>query len=80
VVYGNDACTGPALVPGLTTSLVHVYDAGTDPTTHGAQPTGSGVVNLVTVSVVGYSFASVVPFVVPNLTFNEIGTTMRQVL
>jgi hypothetical protein len=29
---------------------------------------------------VGYSFASVVPFVVPNLTFNEIGTTMRQVL
>jgi Flp pilus assembly protein TadG len=80
VVYGNDACTGPALVPGLTTSLVNVYDAGTDPTTHGAQPTGSGVVNLVTVSVVGYSFTSVIPFVVPNLTFNEIGTTMRQVL
>ncbi|MGE5523483.1 MAG: TadE/TadG family type IV pilus assembly protein [Rhodospirillaceae bacterium] len=80
VVYGNSTCSGSALVPGLTVSQVSVCDASNCASTHGAQTTGSGVVNLVTVSVVGYSFTSIVPFVVPNLTFNDIGTTMRQVL
>lgn len=79
-VYGNGTCSGSPLVPGLTVSQVSVCDSSNCAATHAAQTTGSGVINLVTVSVVGYSFTSVVPFVVPNLTFNEIGTTMRQVL
>jgi len=80
VVYGNQNCTGSALVPGLTAEQVDVYDSINSAPTHAAQPTGSGVVNLVTVRVHEYQFTSVVPFVVPNLTFNDISTTMRQVL
>lgn len=82
VVYGNTGCTGTALAPGLTTSQVEVCDSSMSgcASTHFAQFTGSEVINLVTVSVTGYAFTSVVPFVVPDLTFNDIGTTMRQVL
>jgi len=79
VVYGNGTCTGSPLVPGLATSQVSVCDSTNCPGNL-AQPTGSEVINLVTVSVVGYAFTSVVPFVVPSLTFNDISTTMRQVL
>jgi len=80
VVYGNTDCTGSALVPGLSTGEVVVCDSTNCASTHAAQSTGSGVINLVTVTVSGYGFTSVVPFVVPNLTFNDISTTMRQVL
>ena len=79
-VYGNTTCTAPALLPGLTTSMVTVCDSVSCPTDHLNQTTGSGVVNLVTVSITGYSFTSMVPFVAPNITFNTISTTMRQIL
>lgn len=80
VVYGNSACTGSPRAPGLTTAMVTICDSATCPATHQAQPTGSGSVNLVTVTVTGFPFTSLVPFIVPNLTFNDISTTMRQVL
>ena len=79
-VYGNRACSGNPLAPGLTTAHIQVRDQISDPTTHQNQATGSGVINLVSVTVAGYQFVSLVPFVAPNMTFGEISVTMRQVL
>ncbi|QDL37127.1 TadE/TadG family type IV pilus assembly protein [Rhodoferax sediminis] len=79
-VYGNQACTGSALVPALTAAMVSVCDSVSCPTTNQNQPTGSGVINLVTVTITGYPFTSLVPFVMPSITFGDISTTMRQVL
>lgn len=78
-VYGNKTCTGNLLVPNLTTAMVSVCDSSNCPD-HQNQSTGSGVINLVTVTVTGYPFTSLVPFVVPSMTFGAISTTMRQVL
>jgi Flp pilus assembly protein TadG len=81
VVHGNPDCSGAPRVPQLYAAMVTICDSVTCPQTHSAQPTGSGVVNLVTVSVEGYVFTPLVPFVMPSaLTFGQIGTTMRQVL
>ena len=75
-VYGNKTCTGSSLVPNLAKGMVSVCDS-TICSSHLNQPTGSGVVNLVTVTVSGYTFTSLVPFVVPGFTFDSISTTMR---
>lgn len=81
VAYGNPGCTGTARVPYLTAAMVSICDSWTCPATHAAQPTGTSVVNLVTVTVTGYTFTPLVPFIMPDpLTFNDISTTMRQVL
>lgn len=81
VIHGNAGCTGAARAPYITAAMVTICDSWTCPATHSAQPTGSGVVNLVTVSVTGYTFAPTMPFIMPSpLTFNSISTTMRQVL
>ena len=79
-VYGNRTCTGTPVAPGLTESHVQVRDQISDPTTHQNQATGSGVVNLVSVTIAGYQFVSLVPFVAPNMTFGDISVTMRQVM
>lgn len=78
-VYGNKACTGNPLAPNLTTAMVTVCDSS-NCSSHLNQPTGSGVINLVTVTVNGYPFTSLVPFVMPSMNFGPISTTMRQVL
>jgi Flp pilus assembly protein TadG len=78
-VHGNRTCEGSALVPNLTAAMVNVMDSSSS-AAHANQATGSGVINLVTVQVEGYPFTSLVSFVVPNMTFGPIGTTMRQVL
>jgi Flp pilus assembly protein TadG len=88
-VYGNASCTGDPLVPGLTTAMVSVCDPASCAGSHAAVPTGTGVVNLVTVTVGGpnnpYVFQSMAPFVpalsgIQNITFAAIGATMRQVI
>jgi Flp pilus assembly protein TadG len=76
-VYGNTGCTGAVLAPGLTTGAVTICDAATCPGTHASQPTGSGVVNLVTVTVTGYAFNSVMDGFVPDITFSDIAVTLR---
>lgn len=78
-VHGNRTCEGSPLVPDLSTAMVDVLDS-TNSASHANQETGSGVVNLVTVQVTGYPFTSLVSFVVPNMSFGPIATTMRQVL
>jgi Flp pilus assembly protein TadG len=81
-VHGNPSCAGPPLVPALDVSMVQVCDASSCAGTHQNQPTGLGVINLVTVSIVGAPFQTVVPFVVPASfqSFGPIRVTMRQVL
>jgi Flp pilus assembly protein TadG len=79
-VYGKKICSGTPLLPGLDTTMVAVCDSLSCSPTHQNQATGSGVINLVTVTITGYPFTSLVPFIVPNITFGPISTTMRQVL
>jgi Flp pilus assembly protein TadG len=86
-VYGQKVCSGPKVVANLNVSMVSVCDSVSCPATHAAVATGSGVVNLVTVVISGYQFESAVSFNVgglsiglPNVTFGDISTTMRQVL
>lgn len=82
--YGKTNCTDAdtPLVPGLSTSNVTVRDrsVSTDAPNYNLQETGRGTVNLVAVEVNGYSFTSLVPFVVPDFTFGTIRATMLQVL
>ena len=78
-------CTGAPLLPGLALANVQECDrtnwatncAGVD---HNQQPTGRGVVDLVTVKIVNYNFTSMVPFAMPSITFGAIGATMVQPL
>ena len=89
-VYGQKVCSGPKVVSNLDVSMVYVCDSVDSvacSTDHSAVATGSGVVNLATVVIRGYQFQSVVSFNVgglsvglPNITFGDISTTMRQIL
>lgn len=64
-VFGNTACTGAALAPGLTTSMVYICDSLTQETGCQASSqysnvsTGSGFINLVEVGIIGYPFSFV---------------------
>lgn len=84
-VYGNPACSGAALVAGLTLSMVNVCYAANPAcaATHQSQG-ASPVINLVSVTIGGpnnpYSFTSVMSFIVPSFDFGAISVTMRQVL
>lgn len=88
-VYGNPACTGEPLVPGLATSMVSICDPASCAATHAAVPTGTGATNLVTVSIGGantpYLFRSLAPFMpalfgIPDFTFGAVSVTMRQII
>ena len=77
--YGNTTCSGNPLAPGLATATVSVCDWQRCAGTHQAQGSAP-VVNLVSVTVSGYTFNSFVPFVTADLssfTFADISTTMK---
>ncbi len=84
VIHANTDCSGAPLIPGLDDQdvTVAIKDQTTNPGTHALQPISAGggpatgVANLVTVEVSGFQFVSLVSFVVPNITFGPIGTTM----
>ena len=76
-VFGNTACTAPALAPGLTIAEVTVCDPVACPGSHQGVVTGSGTVNLVSVSINGYHYSSALSFVFPSLDFNAISCTLR---
>src|SRR5512139_4137623 len=101
VRYGNTACDGPELVTGLGKDAkdpveVVICDktnsgTGGDPkcpeprTLVSTGGTGSGVVNLVTVSIREFEFKSLINFPLsglrigaPDITFGDISSTMRQ--
>jgi len=71
-------CSGTPLLPGLTLALVTACDRLSCPGTHNLQPTGSGVVDLVTITVTNYPFTSMVPFAMPSVAFGPIAATMVQ--
>lgn len=77
-VYGITNCTGSEtpVAPGLTTAAIQICDA-LSCADHAAQPTGLGVVSLVSVTVSGYSYNSIIELVVPSMTFNNISATLR---
>ena len=76
-VYGTTDCSGSVVAPGLTVGMVTLCDASLCPGTHANQTTGLGSINLVTVSIQSYAYTSVVHFVVPDMTFNNISVTLR---
>lgn len=86
VVCGTTAgCGTSTLVSGLTTGMVIICDAGNCASTHLSQATGSGTVNLVTVTVTNFAFKSLVNIPIggvtigaPNMTYEPIQNTMRQ--
>jgi Flp pilus assembly protein TadG len=87
--HGTADCSGSPLAPGLTAAMVSVcdwsrdfYSSGANCPNHYQQQLGSNppAVNLVTVTISGYPFQSLVPFVTANLssiTFGDISTTMQ---
>jgi Flp pilus assembly protein TadG len=74
----GSSCTGAPLLPGLTLAQITVCDRLSCPATHNLQSTTRGVVNLVTVTVTGYPFTSMVPFAMPSIAFGPISATMVQ--
>lgn len=83
VVTGSQSpCDGlPPLVEGLAASHVSICDATTCAATHANVPAdGNGVpvMNLVTVTVSGYSSPNYVPVPLPLFDFEAISATMRQ--
>lgn len=84
-VYGNTGCTGGPVAPGLTPAMVGICDASTCAATHNSQATGSGTANLVTVTISGYRFRTLLNFTMsgltvgaPDITYDPIQNTMRQ--
>lgn len=84
-VYGDTNCSGTTLVKALTTDMVAICDANSCAGTHAGQQTGSGTVNLVTITVNGYTFQSLFNFEIggfrmgaPNIPYDPIRITMRQ--
>jgi Flp pilus assembly protein TadG len=84
-VHGNRTCAGPALAAGLAAPNIQVCDAINCAGTHLAVQTGTGQINLVSVTISGFQFVSLVNFSVfgytigaPDITFADISTTMRQ--
>lgn len=84
-VCGAPTCTAatPALAPGLTTANVSLCDYVTPAcqSTHLGVQTGQGSVDLVSVTIGGtdaqaFKFTSLVPWVVPDITFSAIKTAM----
>ena len=85
-VYGNRTCSGDVLAPRLTIGMVSVCDGSNCAGSHANIPStgnggaSTGAINLVTVTITGFPFRTLVPYAFPDVTFGPIATTMRQVL
>ena len=89
-VYGNNACAGSALAPGLAISNVKVCDriswsecSDAAQSNYNNVPTGMGTINLVEVRISGYLFSFMgLPLInIPignSVTFGPVGAVMRQ--
>lgn len=69
--YGNPTCSGKPVIEGLTEALVTIPPAE-------EVKLGALTVTMATVAITGYEFRSLVPMVIPNITFGPISATMRQ--
>lgn len=77
-----DCADKPALVTGLTLAMISVCDP-VSCATHANALTGEGTISLVTVTIgavdtttTKFSFTSLVPWVIPDITFSPISITM----
>jgi hypothetical protein len=77
------------VIPGLTSAMVSICDADACSGTHAAVSTGSGVINLVTVTIGTandpYVYTLVMPLLpdlmgLQTINFTPISVTMRQLL
>lgn len=82
-VCGAYDCAGDAqpLVPGLTLAHVQVCDPLSCPATHNNIATGQGTADLVSVTIgatggLPYAFSFIVPWVLPEISFTPVSTTM----
>lgn len=69
--YGKPTCGGTPVIEGLSEALVVI------PTAEEVK-LGALTVTMGTVTITGYEFRSLVPTVIPNITFGPISATMRQ--
>lgn len=78
-VYGQPRCDANAtpLLPGLMRSQVRIVDPYTFTSARSIQ-SGAGTLDLLSISIEGYQFRSVVSFVVPNIVFGRISAVMPQ--
>jgi Flp pilus assembly protein TadG len=75
---GTLDCSASTLAPGLLDSNVVLCDAMSCAGSHAAQLVpGGGTINLVSVTISGYDYDSLVEFVIPDMIFNSISVTMR---
>ena len=77
--------SGDLAAPDLALSMIQVCDRIDSSACSGDfanVPTGIGSVNLVRVQISGYTYQPIFPLggLLPTITFESIGTTMRQVL
>lgn len=85
-VFGNSGCTGEPVAPGLTTAMIEICNpvdaSACAGNSYSSVETGFGTINLVEVRIVGYPFKPFLPGLssVAPVVFDNIGSTMRQVL
>lgn len=83
-VTGTTDCSAAPLAAGLTTTQVQICDMTNCPATHSAVPANgnggpaTGAMNLVTVTINGYTSQNFLPWPFPSVTFDPISNTMRQ--
>ena len=75
-----DCANTPALLNGLTLAMISLCDPVSCVATHANVPTGEGTTSLVSVTInagdTKFQFNSLVPWVIPDITFSPIGITM----
>lgn len=75
-----DCSSTAPLVTGLTLAMLSVCDPVSCVATHSNVPTGEGTTSLVSVTIGAggnpFNFTSVVPWVVPDISFSPISITM----
>ncbi len=86
VLYGTDAPQASPQIEGLTAAMVRICDRahnnGCRAGSFGLVSTATGQMALVRVEIVGYVFQPIFPgfHIMGTVTFEPIGTTLRQVL
>lgn len=77
--FGNTACTGNPVVPGLTTAEVFIGTNGNGAPLN-AGSAGTVAIKLISVRVSGYQLGYITSFIVNGVSksFNDISATMRQ--
>jgi hypothetical protein len=75
---GKATCSGSLLLPNLAEATIGICEATSCEATHAdVVVPGAGRINLATVTISNYRYASWVPSFIADITFNPISNTMR---